>query len=32
MALVLNTENGENGMAMARFEDGGVTWSEPTII
>ena len=32
MALVFNTENGENGMAMARSEDGGVTWSDPTII
>jgi hypothetical protein len=32
MALVFNTANGENGMAMARSEDGGVTWSEPVII
>jgi hypothetical protein len=32
MALVFNTENGENGMAMARSEDGGATWSEPVMI
>ena len=32
MALVFNTENGENGMSIARSQDGGVTWSDPVII
>ena len=32
MALVFNTENGENGMAVAKSVDGGVTWLEPIII
>ena len=32
MALVFNTSNAENGMAVAKSVDGGVTWSEPVII
>ena len=32
MALVFNTSNAENGMAVAKSTDGGVTWSEPVII
>jgi hypothetical protein len=32
MALVFNTSNGINGMAMSRSLDGGVTWSAPVII
>lgn len=32
MALVFNTENGENGMAVAKSVDGGVTWSQPIVI
>lgn len=32
MAVVFNTENAENGMAVAKSVDGGVTWSAPVII
>ena len=32
MALVFNRSNAENGMAVAKSVDGGVTWSEPVII
>ncbi|MDH3337875.1 MAG: glycoside hydrolase [Gammaproteobacteria bacterium] len=32
MALVFNRSSAENGMAVAKSTDGGVTWSEPVVI